>query len=617
MAAPDTSRSSPMRSPQAAPDGRTRRIVGWSVAGVVLVLLLLAGWVGVRALLAKNALQSALPYANAVQSSLASGDIPAATAAAAKLRDHAAQAAALTEDPVWRAAEFLPVIGPNLSAVRISAAATDTVASRVVEPLTGVAQLVDPARLKPVDGAVDLAPLSKAQPTIARAQRAFHEAFASVAAIDDGPTIGPVRSAVERLRTLLSTTEPAVDAVGNSAALLPGMLGSDGPRTYLLLVQNPAELRATGGLVGALALVTADHGKIALAAQASGTSMKPLTEPIVNVSAATQGLYGPLTARLVQDVNLAPDFAAAARTASAMWTAQFGGTVDGVLTMDPVGLATLLKATGPVALPTGDLLSAKNAVPLLLNQVYSRWADPSLQDAFFESAAGAVFHKVAAGSTDGAALVKALTEVGQERRMFIWSAHPSEQKVLASTTLAGGLPQSTASSAALGVYFDDATGAKMDYYLATRVEAGSAICRIDGKPTSRISITLTNTAPADAGRMFPDYVTGAGSYGVTAGNIRTRVAVYGASDGLLVSTKSGDSDYPTVAGTDQGRPVSVFTVELAPGQSKTVTVDLLDVKQKSPSMTVDVTPTLGVGTPDMGASPRVSTIALDCATTLK
>jgi hypothetical protein len=596
---------------------RTRLIVGRTVTGVLFALVLLVGWVGVRGFLAKQALESAMPDARLVQSSIAAGDIRSAAAAAADLTDHARTAAALTDDPIWRAAEAVPGAGPNLAAVRETAGAAQVLAAQVVQPLIGVAEQVDPAHLKPVGGAVDLTPITAAQPKVLSAQNAFHRAEASVKGIDRSGVIGPVRSAIARLESMLGQAGPGVDALGNTARLLPSMLGADGPRSYLLLVQNPAELRSTGGLVGALALITADHGKVTLTTQSSGTSIEPTDAPVTAIPASTQGLYGPLIGRYVQDVNLTPDFPLAASTASAMWKVKYGGTIDGVLALDPVALTHLLGATGAVELPTGDALTPQNAVQLLLSEVYARWVDPDQQDAFFASAAGAVFEKVASGDADGTALVKALALSGTERRLLMWSAHPEEQKVLASTTLAGSLPRSTGQNAALGVYFNDATGSKMDYYLKTQVQAGAAVCRSDGIPSSRVTVTLTNVAPADAAWTLPAYVTGGGWAGVAPGNIKTRVAVYGPEGGLLARTSSGGADYSAVTGTDAGRPVSVFTVELAPGESKTVSVDLLNQQQNGPGMTVAVTPTLAGAVPELGASPDATIVAGACADALK
>jgi hypothetical protein len=300
-----------------------------------------------------------------------------------------------------------------------------------------------------------------------------------------------------------------------------------------------------------------------------------------------------------------------------MWKAKYGGTIDGVLALDPVALTHLLGATGPVELSTGDALTPQNAVQLLLSEVYARWADPDQQDAFFASAAGAVFAKVSSGDADGTALVKALAQSGTERRLLIWSAHPDEQKVLGSTTLAGLLPESTQRTAALGVYFNDATGSKMDYYLKTQVQAAASVCRSDGTPTSRVTVTLTNVAPADAAETLPAYVTGGGWAGVAPGDIRTRVAVYGAEGGLLVRTSSDGADYSAVTGTDAGRPVSVFTVQLAPGESKTVSVDLLNLRQHGSGMSVAVTPGLAGAVPELGASGGATIVAGDCTNALK
>jgi hypothetical protein len=268
---------------------------------------------------------------------------------------------------------------------------------------------------------------------------------------------------------------------------------------------------------------------------------------------------------------------------------------------------------------TGDRLTSANAVKLLLSDVYQRYEQPAQQDAFFASAASAVFTRLSAGNVDGKKLLAALAGAGDSRRILLWSAHERDQKVLGTTTLSGVLPASNLSTAGIGVYFNDATGSKMDYYLGSTVAAGSAVCRADGKPSTVVNVTLTNRAPADAGTSLPRYVTGGGTYGVTPGNIRTRVAVYGPADGFLAATQSDGGNYPTVAGIDGGRPVSLFTVELAPGESKTVSVQFLNAGQTSPKLTVVTTPTLpGDGTtPDVGARNPVKAIGVRCSTVVK
>ena len=46
------------------------------------------------------------------------------------------------------------------------------------------------------------------------------------------------------------------------AALLAGPLGLWTPRSYLILAQNPDELRPTGGFITGVALVTGSRGRL-------------------------------------------------------------------------------------------------------------------------------------------------------------------------------------------------------------------------------------------------------------------------------------------------------------------------------------------------------------------
>lgn len=624
MATGLSEQEAPTRPRDAAPPAAPRRRPRHPVVGVVLLslgILVVAAvaWVGIRGFLAQRALNAAVPVADQVKAAVGAGDLPGARRAAVLLAERTHDAAGLTSDPVWRAAESVPWLGANLAAVRTAASASDTVASRVVRPLVTVADGADPRAIAIAGGRIDLAPLTAAQPTVARARTAFASATASVAAIRTGALLPPVASGVTRLRDALDRVAPDVDAIGNAARLLPAMLGADGPRDYLLVAQNPAELRATGGLIGAVALVHADRGAVSLVRQEAGTSLGPWPASVAPVPSATEGLYGPLVGRYLQDANLTPDFPQAASTTAAMWSAAYGGAVDGVIAIDPVVLSALLGSTGPVSLPTGDVLTSSNAIQLLLSDVYRRYEQPAEQDAFFASAASAVFDRLASGQVDARKLVAALAAAGESRRVLLWSAHADDQKVLAQTTLAGALASAGSSGAQLGVYFNDATGAKMDYYLGSSLAAGSAVCRADGRSSVVLQVTLSNRAPADAATTLPGYVTGGGAFGVPPGSIRTRVAVYGTSGALLAATRSDGADLPTVSGVDHGRPVSVFTVDLAPGQSRTVTVEFLEKGSLRATPGVVTTPTLpGDGsTPDVGSTKAVAPIVVDCSSVVK
>ena len=573
---------------------RQSRNVLWSVLAVFALLVVAALWVGVRGLMAKDALDNAVPAATALARQIADGDSDAASASFETLTSNASRAAQLTSDPVWRAAEFVPFAGPNLTAVREAARVVDDISRDAITPIVDVTASFGIDEFAPVNGAVQLQPLIDAQPDISAAATALRSANDRAQAIETENVLGVVSSAIGKLQSTVGEANDVIDTIDRAARLLPPMMGVQGERNYVLLFQNPAELRATGGIPGALAQLTVVDGAISLTQQASSADFPRTPAPVLELPEETRGLYGDITGRYIQSVNLTPQFPISAPLAAEMWRQQFGVEADGVMSVDPVVLSYLLRATGPITLPTGDVLTSDNAVKLLLTDVYARYPDPRAQDLFFATAAAAVFDAVASGSMQPAPLLDALTQAGNEHRLLIWSAHEEEQAVLAETTIAGGLPVSDAKTDRLGVYLNDATGSKMGTYLQTQVDTGSAVCRSDGLPQVDVTVTLTNTAPADAATSLPEYVTGGGAYGVTPGNIKVVAIVYGmpGSANLGVTRDGAElAHHPT---TDSGYPVSSVSIELAPGESMSFTSSFLAETNERKTIVIQKTPEINI-----------------------
>lgn len=547
---------------------RTRRMIWWSVGAAVVVVVAAVAWVGVRAFLAKGELEAAVPLASQAQAQVVAQNVEAAVVTADRLARHSAEAAALTSDPVWRAVEVVPFVGENLRAMRVLAAAADRVSSGAVVPLAQASASLELAAFAPVDGRIDLQPILDLQEPVRKAATAFQQADRLITDehIDSAALIGPLGEARDRLTGLLDETSPLITALDNASQLLPAMLGAEGPRDILLLFQNPAELRSTGGIPGALALLHTDGGGFQLVQQASTSDFPRYDPPVVDLPVETRALWGDNTARYVQDVTFSPQFPVGASVAREMWAREFGVAPASVVAVDPIVLSYLLRATGPVALPSGDQLTAENAVQLLLSDVYARYPGSTEQDAFFAAAAAAVFEAVSSGSFDPRAVIEALTLAGSERRILIWNADPAEQAILSGTTLAGGLPVSGDGVQAFGVYLNDMTMSKMDTYLDVQIASGVEVCRTDGLPLYEVEVTLTNTAPGDAATSLPRYVLGGGEK-YELGVIATSVHVYSAPGTFnLGVTQSGQpaAHHPT---SDTGYTLSKVEATLAPGES--------------------------------------------------
>jgi hypothetical protein len=344
-----------------------------------------------------------------------------------------------------------------------------------------------------------------------------------------------------------------------------------------------------------MALIHTEGGALSLAAQESSSDYPRYDEAVLPLDDEVHAIYGDRPGRWIQNVTQVPDFAVSATLAREMWAREHGGQqVDGVISLDPVALSYLLEATGPITLTTGDVLAPDTAVPLLLNDVYARYTRPADQDEFFAMAAAAVFAKLTSGEVDPAALVTALTRAGEEDRLLLWSAHDGEQTVLADTTLAGGLPVSDDDTARFGVYVNDGTGSKMDFYQNAGASLTWDACTLDaaGDATgdARLTVTVGNTAPADAANL-PAYITGGGAFGVPAGTTRTIGYLYlPAGFELVDATMSDGSGFG--GGTHDGRRVLSFAIDLAPGQSATATVVVRASTAGPATLEAVMTPTL-------------------------
>lgn len=572
------------------------------VGTLVLLAVVAAGWLIYRADQVKINLDASMGLFPQLQTQLVAGDAQSARRTLAELEDRTTQARVAATDPVWKAASILPVLGTNLAAVSEVAVSADDVVSRAVAPLVGKFETLDWEALTPADGKVDLAPLEEASPSLNSAANTVQLSFDRLAAIDAGGLMPQVAGPLTQATEALSEASVALNNAAAAAAVLPPMLGADESRNYLVLIQNSAEVRATGGISGAMAVIRTNNGAIELTGQGSATDIGRFRPPL-EVDPAQELIYSFRLGAYIQDVNLTPDFPTAARTAKAMWEERnVGTTIDGVIALDPVVLANILQATGPVEIddpkvrellaPTSlpAALAADNVVDTLLSKVYSEIEEPALQDAYFAAVAGEVFGALAAGQGESDQLIRSLIASSEQNRLFVWSNRSEEQDVVEETPLASAVTGSSVGGAAFGLYFNDGTGAKMDYYVRRTAQLIQT-CQPDGYSQFTVKETITNTAPADAADSLPAYVTGGAAFGVPAGNIRTNHVVYGPAQSLLLSARI-DGEKVSVGSFRHGnRPVGTVTTELAPGESVSVEVEFGKVVQVSEPQ-LDITPTV-------------------------
>ncbi len=442
-AATDTSSSSHHRRSKAAGNRRVRTIL--LGAGILLLALLLLytarlGMVGWQ--LAQDAQQ--------VRSRVTQMDT-----------DPAGAIAALRAD--------LPQLAENLAALRAT--------------LTPVAPLLGLLRGLPGYGyalavAPDLATLGMDGVALAEALLAAGTADAASA---DLVTLlaqaGPQLPALAPQMTALEQQMAQVDAAAMPAPLdallqqgtslvklaqvalqlgpqMPWLLGMDEPRHYLVMVQNNHELRATGGFISSIGLLTLEQGKISNLEFADsyefyrdGGQYPLAPEPMKK--------YMGIQLMLLRDANWWPDLPTSAEMVRKLYGDHTGVYPDGVITVDLNAVKHFVGALESLQAPGSDVVITADNVE---EQLISFWDQPigdgegpppdsegdwaewyAARKDFIPQLAEVALQRIQAGAVSLPALAQATQAALEDRSMQVWLNDESAAAVLAKSGWDGAL----------------------------------------------------------------------------------------------------------------------------------------------------------------------------------
>lgn len=442
---------------------------------------------------------------------------------------------------------------------------------------------------------------------------------------------------VARVATASSTSTSTTDDVSTSAALrrtagtlvstvghLPALAGMHRPRTWLVLLQNPAEARGSGGLVGGYVVLKADRGRVSVLQTGTSADLESSSIPLDGVDPDELALYGSILQQW-NGLNVTPDFPTVATLARSGMRAR-GVDVDGVIAVDPTAVAALMSATGPVTVD-GRTLTADSIAGYFQVEEYTALLDPRERDRVgmaivraVVDAARSVTEPSGLASTLPGLLARlpsslmAAADAIAAGHVRVWSSDPVEQAWLASTPVGAVLP--TLPGSRVDVVFINAAGNKADAFVTTTVDYAAAPCSPSAAPRSRVTVTLRNDMPL--GLPTHDY------------GRRDREDAPSASTSMLVqviapvgarSPQATLGGAPIAVEPDQlgPRPAWLFTVELPRGQTVTLDVTFAEPAsataegadpQTNAPPTMDTPPTVGVTT--MAIPTRTTTSIVAC-----
>lgn len=300
-------------------------------------------------------------------------------------------------------------------------------------------------------------------------------------------------SATRARDTALSYLLPvkkSYDKAGPLVKSLPSIVGAQGPKTYLLAMLNPAELRYSGG--GALSFTTMrfDHGVATFGgsvnnddihAQGAYQRWKPVPGNVFHQPGPTR----------VTNATLSPWWSVSGeellRGYQQAYPAQH---LDGVIGIDLQALAQVFQITGPVELAHFGTITADNLVrtlagsygdfeSFLVRHQLNAELVPAFRQKFFEG--GQMSDKL-----------KALVDSAQGRHFFTFFRNARVEHRFSRVGLSGDL--SPTNHDYVGVFTQNLNGSKVDYWQQRSVDSRVRL-HPNGSASVHLQVTVTNGSP--------------------------------------------------------------------------------------------------------------------------
>jgi hypothetical protein len=416
-------------------------------------------------------------------------------------------------------------------------------------------------------GTVNLENLSKSRRFLEEALLQLQSAKHLLIQTDSWFLLPSIKEKRESALAKVSVAEEVLKKAIKASRLLPSFLAQNGERRYLLAVQNNAELRATGGIIGNYGIIKAQNGHLSLEVFDEIHSLQLPKRPKVKAPRWFAQKYDRFFSRqLWLNANMSPDFPTVSRVLLELYQLKTGEKLDGVISIDPKGLAYLLRAFKPITLQEYHVqLNADNVVDWTLNRAYQLFPERAARKNFLSDVAYASWQRfLSAERVEERKLLKNLSQAVLEKHLMLYSIYPKEERLI--NELGAGGRILTSSMDYLQVVLQNIGANKVDYFLRDEVSYHLKL-KEDGTAVATVTIKLRNEIPV---KGLPPYVTGQGELVAHHGLNRLLVSIYVPDKAeLLKVSVSGERPIVDVA-REKSKKVFATFVEIKPAKTKQV-----------------------------------------------
>ena len=425
----------------------------------------------------------------AARAQLEAGDLEGAQSSVASARRHADQVQDAMQGfggDVW---SLVPVLGRPVADVRHLGNALDDLTTTAQVAVDLLPQLDGETTTLFGEESVDVPTLMAIVDGMAQASERLDSAQLELAEVHDS-ALGVGTRLAEARDEAVAVVNPLAASARRGHSLtqvLPELFGTRGERTYLLVMLNPSEQRFSGGAPLTVVPLSVADGRLSMG-EARDTSDPSLFKvgrwPKVEGNPFHKGKLR------ISTSTYAPDWSVSGEELLRGWARRTGEEADGLVAVDVVAMAEMLRITGPVEVPLYGTLDADTFVQKLVGD-YDTYPDNESRKAL-NRAIVPVYAERLLSPGDGLEKVESLRTSAQARHFALWMRDPDLQAAVADVGLAGTLSDTPHDY--LAVFNQNTNRSKSDYWqrrsLTSRVRL-----REDGSALVRLRIAVDNDSP--------------------------------------------------------------------------------------------------------------------------
>lgn len=508
----------------------------WGVGGVAVLATVLAG---VAMVLAYAQVRDGAADAQRALDAARDGDAEAAAVALDRSGTAFESASGRLDGPLTAPARIVPGLAQQVEAVRT----TVDQGRQITESAGSLVTTADYGSLQ-YEGQLDLEQVRALEPPTTAVAEDLDQAGDSLAEVEETWLLPPLRSRIVDLRERIDDAADEADLAATLLQVVPDLFGGDGTRRYLIIFITPAELRGAGGFIGSYAELTAVDGNVELSRSGRIADLifaVPRGQRTISGPADYLERYGRFEPQdFLQDVTFSPHFPSSAQVIAELYPQSGGQPVDGVISVDPTGLAALLDLTGPVAVAgLSQPLSAQNAVQILTKDQYLQLPDEAERGEILTEATRVTFEALVSDTLPAPRrIADALGPATRSGHLRLWSPTDAEQEAFERLRATGDLDIPVGHDG-FSVVQQNTGNNKIDAYLERTITYEPTVDVATGELQARLRIVLRNAVPSTD---LPE---------VVVGNAR------GAPVGTNVSWLTIFTPHAITGATLDGRPTSL------------------------------------------------------------